>query len=323
MNNVNVRLGVVGAGNMGSNHVRVASNLKGFEVAAIVDTDLNRAQKLVDIYGGTAFQTIEEALPGLDAVIVAVPSVLHSEIGLKVLLNGTHCLIEKPFATTDTDARALIGAAHDTGARLLVGHIERFNPAIIQMSSLFDSGKNQIHAIETRRMSGSSSRITDVNVVMDLMLHDLDILQSLIKEPVSTISAHSVKTNNRLADDYVSALISFENGTVATLTASRITQNKIRILEVTSEMGHITLDYSTQELCIFRQGGFDTHEIRDGYVMDISMEKVLIRSTEPLANELLHFRSVVLGEAEPKVTGEDALRSMQLVWKIQDLIKVV
>lgn len=321
MDQKNIRLGVIGAGNMGSNHIRVASNLKGLELVAVVDTDFKRAQNLTETYGGTAFRDIDEALIGLDAVIVAVPSALHFEIGLKVLSSGIHCLIEKPLATTEADGRALIKAAHDNDAQLLVGHVERFNPAIIRLASILDSPESQIHAIDARRMSGSSSRITDVDVVMDLMSHDLDILLSLIEAPVSKVSSHSVKTNNRLGDDYVTAMISFENGIMATLTASRITQNKIRLLDITSELGHVCLNYSTQELSIYRQNGFNTQQTRDGYVMDIAMEKVLVRSAEPLAQEQMHFKSVVTGEVKPIVTGEDALKCLQLVWQIQEQIK--
>jgi len=316
-----VRVGVVGAGSMGENHLRVFQLLKGAELTAVVDTDQERAQECGVRYGCPAFASVEEALNLVDAVTIATPSVSHAEVGTAFLERSIHCLVEKPLAPTEKECNALIEAADASDAKLLVGHIERFNPAVQALFDLVASGC-EIHALDARRMSAVGARVTDVDVVTDLMVHDLDIILSLMDAPPSDLFARGLSVGHGSDPDYVSAILAFD-GAVASLTASRITENKVRTLQATTSLGFVTLDYSTQELLIFQQGRVaEPGSVpRANYVLDIAMERVFVRNVEPLMVELSHFIDVAAGNAEPLVSGRDALKSLKLVWNIQASVR--
>lgn len=317
-----VRVGVVGVGGMGVNHARVYHSLKGAELVAVVDSDERRRREAEERFGCTAFEQPEHLVGLVDAASVAVPSVLHAEVGSILLAAGIHCLVEKPMATSEAEAAALLDAARSGGARLLVGHIERFNPAVRQLGEILE-GDHELLALSTQRMSAVSSRITDVDVVTDLMVHDLDIVLDLVGEPVVDVTARGAMRRD-VGDDFVTALLTFASGTLATLTASRVTQNRVRQLEVTTDSRFFTVDYSNQELLIYRQGriGAIDGSIEDGsrYVLDVGTERVFVRRIEPLSAELAHFVDVARGDADPLVTGEQALEALRLVWAIQQQV---
>jgi predicted dehydrogenase len=316
-----VRVAVVGVGTMGVNHARVLSQLRGADLVAVVDPDRERASKVADQFGCTALESVgalrEE---GVTAATVCVPSSLHAEVGAALFSHGLHCLVEKPLATNESDAKVLIAAASAADRQLVVGHIERFNPAVIQLSQIF-SGSDDIVAVDARRMSAVSGRITDVDVVSDLMVHDLDIVLDLVPDDVVDVTARGVLRSHAPGDDYVTALLTFESGALASLTASRITQNQIRELQVTTGDRFFTVDYPAQELVIYRQGRIggvgEAEPEGSRYVLDVATERVFVRRTEPLAGELAHFLEVARGETKPLVTGEAALRVLQLVWEIR------
>lgn len=305
---------------MGNNHLRIFDGLKGVEVAAVVDSDPQRRDRAAAAYGCKGVGSVEE-LRGIDAATVAVPSALHAEIAEYLLGQGVHCLIEKPLATTESSCKSMIAAANRSGATLLVGHVERFNPVVEQLIEVLEG--RRIYAIDVKRMSSVSSRITDVDVVLDLMVHDLDIVLALMQQEVQSLSADAVRTGPG-SDDYVAAVLGFPNGSLTTLTASRITQNKIRKLDATTELGLVSADFITQELVIYREGQFandDESRNGGGYVLDVTMERVFVRPTEPLVAELRHFVEAVRGDTEPRVTGEDALAALGLVWRIQNALR--
>ncbi|MFP5316740.1 MAG: Gfo/Idh/MocA family oxidoreductase [Acidimicrobiia bacterium] len=315
-----VRVAVIGVGGMGSSHARVYSGLKGAELVAVVDTDRARADEVARLYGCRALDSVDEVVDDLDAVSVTVPSGMHAEIGCVLLERGIACLVEKPLATTEAGGRALIDAARRGGAPLLVGHIERFNPAVAQLREILSQG-HQILALEARRMSAVSSRVTDIDVVTDLMVHDLDIVLDLVGADVVDISARGVLRGGVPGDDFVTALVTFAGGTLAVLTASRVTQNTIRQLQVTTDHRFFTVDYANQELQIYRQGRIgalgDRPEPGSLYVLDVGTERVFLRRTEPLVAELTHFLSVCRRQVEPRVTGQQALAALDVVWEIR------
>jgi len=204
---------------------------------------------------------------------------------------------------------------------LQVGHIERFNPAIRQLKELVED--ESVLVTNSRRMSAVSGRVTDIDVVMDLMVHDLDIMLYLMGNQIDRIDAHAVLGPG--GPDHVTALLSFLDGRMASLTASRITQNQIRQLEVTTEDRFFTIDYPNQELLIFRQGRIGGEEvttrITEGrYALDVETRRVFVRRSEPLVAELEHFLGAVRGIHEPEVDGSEALKALDLVWKIQALL---
>lgn len=316
-----VRLGVVGVGQMGANHARVASELKGAELVAVVDHDRDRAKAAAEGHGARAVE-LDELADLVDAVCVAVPSVAHADVAGPLLERGLPCLVEKPLATTEREAAQLIDAAQRGRTQVLVGHIERFNPAVRQLAEILDGG-HDVRALHARRMSAVSSRIVDVDVVTDLMIHDVDIALSLLGSRPVDVVARAVGRGG-VGDDHVTALLTFADGTLATLTASRITQNKVRSLEVTTDERFFTVDYTAQELHIYRQGRVGElpgHSGDGRYVLDVGTERVVVRRTEPLVTELAHFLDVVRGEALPEVTADDALAAMKIVWTIQEQVR--
>tara|TARA_B110000438_G_scaffold259320_1_gene268642 strand:- start:471 stop:1196 length:726 start_codon:yes stop_codon:yes gene_type:complete len=229
---------------------------------------------------------------------------------------GIHCLIEKPLALDAEGARRLIDTSNQTNKILQVGHVERFNPAVRQLQELLDG--EQILVANARRMSAFSSRVHDIDVVMDLMVHDLDVMLFLMGEDVEEVVARGIDGPH--GSDHVTALVGFQGGRMASLTASRITQNQIRRLEVTTEDRFFTVDYANQELLIFRQGrigGVGDQKFDGRYVLDVETRRVFVRRAEPLVAELEHFIRAVRGEHPVEVDGQRALAALELVWSIQ------
>ncbi len=315
-------IAVVGVGEMGRNHARCLASMKGVDLVAVVDLDAHRCEGVATMFGCQAVTSLEH-LPQLDAAVVAVPSASHAEVGCALMERGIHCLVEKPLALDRTGAQLLVNAADSANVVLQVGHIERFNPAVRQLKELLAG--EQVLVANTRRMSAISARVTDIDVVMDLMVHDLDIVLFLMGDRIDNIEARAVVGTN--GPDHVTALLSFEDSRLASLTASRITQNQVRQLEVTTEDRFFTVDYPNQELLIFRQGriegvdGADTSEGR--YVLDVDTRRVFVRRVESLVAELQHFVGVVRGEMENEVDGEQALAALNLVWDIQQRLRLV
>jgi predicted dehydrogenase len=318
-----VRVAVLGVGGMGFNHARVFSTLKGVDLVGVVDTDRERAQDVAQRFGCRAFTHPTQIMSLVDAATVAVPSSLHAEVAVPLLEQGIACLVEKPLASSEIAAVQLVEAADRSGTPLLVGHIERFNPAVEQLDRIL-AVDHDVLAIDARRMSAVSSRITDVDVVTDLMVHDIDIVLELVGEPVVDVSARGVMRGDAPGDDFVTALLTFANGALATFTASRVTQNQVRELQVTTPERFFTVDYSNQELLIYRQGrigGIDDESADAGrYVLDVGTERVFVRRSEPLVVELSHFVDVVRGNEPPRVTGAQALEALRLVWQIREQV---
>lgn len=311
-----LRVGVVGVGQMGASHARVLSTMKGVELAGVVDHDLSRAEAVAAHYGCAAVRSLEELIDRCDAATIAVPSSLHAEVASRLLADGVHCMIEKPFVTTEEDGARVLIAAERGGARVLVGHIERFNPAVSQLHEILQDG-HAVLALDARRMSAVSGRITDVDVVTDLMVHDLDIVLDLVGRAPDDLVARAVR-GSAGGVDHVTVLLTFEGGAMASLTASRIAQNQIRQLQVMSDKRFFAIDYPNQELLIFRQGRIEGLCAGDSsrYVLDVGTERVFVRRVEPLFAEMQHFVQVATGREEPLVSGQDALAVMRVVWAI-------
>jgi predicted dehydrogenase len=308
---------VVGVGEMGINHARCLATMKGVDLIAVVDSDENRRNKAATAFDCLPLTEISE-LPHVDAAIVAVPSAHHAEVGSHLMQRGIHCLVEKPLALDREEALALIAAAKAANVVLQVGHIERFNPAVRQLATLLEG--QQALVANTRRMSAVSARVSDIDVVMDLMVHDLDVVLYLMGNQVDRLVARGINGPN--GTDYATALLSLDNNRMASLTASRITQNQIRKLEITTNEQFYSVDYSNQELLIYRQGRLDNDEMSEGrYVLDVETRRVFVRRTEPLVAELEHFVGAVRGENPNEVDGETALSALNLVWEIQEQLR--
>jgi len=321
--NGKVRIGVVGAGVMGQNHLRVYDQLKNSVLVGCFDIDQDKNIEVAAQFGCVPFSHMENMIGEVDAVSICAPSSLHRECGLFFLNQGVHCLIEKPLATTKEDCLALIDSAQRNDVQLLVGHIERFNPAVQQIFTLLSEGA-KIQAIDAQRLSAVSARIRDIDVVADLMVHDLDIMLALEGSAVKNMAAAAVSTEKSQGGDHISTLIQFESGVIANLTASRISQLPVRRLTVTTDSGVVAVDYMNQSADIYLHS--ETIQ-RDRsitpfgeYSSGISLESVQIRRQEPLQLELIHFVDIIQTGAPPMISGAQALSALELVWEIQAIL---
>lgn len=317
-----IKVAVIGAGVMGKNHLKTYKSLPNVELIGVYDIFPEAAENAAKMFGIKAFSSMEEVAKSVNAVSVVTTSTTHADVGEFFLNHGIHCLIEKPLATTEEECMRLINAAKKNNVTLLVGHIERFNPAVEQMSKIL-SDTSKIRSLTAQRMSAASGRITDVDVAMDLMIHDVEVIQSLIKSPVVNVQACSVKTADKPeGKDYISALLEFENGTTANLTASRITQARVRTLTVTTDTNYIDMDFINQSINVHSQGRMpyvNQESIPDwmNYGLKGSVEQLFIPTNQPLSAELSHFMACIRGEATPRITGESALNALRVIWEIQ------
>ncbi len=317
-----LKVAVIGAGVMGKNHLKTYKTLQGVDLVGVYDIFPEAAKAAAETFGIKAFSSLEEVAKNVDAVSVVTTSVTHADVGEFFLTHGIHCLIEKPLATTEEECRRLIDAAKKHKVTLLVGHIERFNPAVEQMAKIL-SDTSKIRSLTAQRMSAASGRITDVDVAMDLMIHDVEVIQSLVKSPVVKVQACSVKTPDKPeGKDYITAILEFENGATANLTASRITQARVRTLTVTTDTNYIDMDFINQSINVHAQGRMpyvNQEELPDwmNYGLKGSVEQLFIPTNQPLAAELLHFADCVRGKATPRISGENALNALRVVWEIQ------
>lgn len=317
-----VRVAVIGAGMMGKNHLKMYKTLSNVELVGVYDIFEEAAKTAAEMFGIKAFSSLEEVAQNVDAVSVVTTSVTHAEVGEFFLRQGIHCLMEKPLAATEAECKRLIDAAKKSGAVLLVGHIERFNPAVEQLSKIL-ADTSKIRALTAQRMSAASGRITDVDVAMDLMIHDIEVIQSLVKSKVVKVEASNVKTKDKPeGKDYISALVTFENGVMANLTASRITQSRVRTLTVSTDEAYIDLDFIAQSINVCTQGrspymNKDAVPEWMNYGLKGCEEHLFIPSNQPLAAEQAHFIDCVLGKATPRITGEMALDALKVIWEVQ------
>lgn len=317
-----LKVAVIGAGMMGKNHLKTYKSLPHVELIGVYDIIPEAAKAAAEMFEIKAFSSLEEVAKEVDAVNVVTTSVTHADVGEFFLNKGIHCLIEKPLATTEEECQRLINAAKANNVTLLVGHIERFNPAVEQMGKIL-SDTSKIRSLTAQRMSAASGRITDVDVAMDLMIHDAEVVMSLVKSPVVNVQAVSVKTKeNPKGTDYITALIEFANGATASLTASRITQARVRTLTVTTDTNYIDMDFINQSINVHSQGRMpyaNNAEIPEwmNYGLKGSVEQLFIPSNQPLQAELTHFLNCIRGKETPRISGENALDALRVIWNVQ------
>ena len=308
-----LKLAIVGAGVMGANHARVARAVPGLEIAYVVDPDLARAERAAASSGAQATTDLGDVLGRVDCAIVASPSSFHEEHGLALIGRGTHVLVEKPVAVSVEAGRRLVDAAADAGVVLQVGHVERFNPAVLELDRL---AGDVVH-METARIGPYSSRV-EVGVVLDLMIHDLDIVLSLSgAEPVDVHA--TARCTRSSTEDLVSALVTFDNGVSASLTASRIGQTKIRTLALTREKDYVAVDLLRQDVTIHRVDhseylSDEGTRYRQTGVVELPF---LENRGEPLYLELSHFAQTVREGGQPRVSGRDGLRALDLAMRVR------
>lgn len=314
-----LNMGVIGVGNMGQHHTRVLSLLKDVELVGIADVNVERGLDIASKYRVHFFENYLEMLSHVDAVCIAAPTRLHHQVGLECLNAGVHVLIEKPIAASIAEAESLVNAAAATNCILQVGHIERFNPAFQELSKVLKT--ENLLALQADRMSPYSHRANDVSVVLDLMIHDLDLILELASSPVIKLSATGSRAEKSQYLDYVTATLNFANGIVATVTASKVTHRKVRRIVAHCKNSLTEADFLNNEILIHRQttANYTTDYGQILYRQDGLIEKVYTSNIEPLHAELEHFVNCVRGGNQPSVGGEQALKALKLASYIEQL----
>lgn len=314
-----LRIGVIGVGNMGQHHTRVLSLLKDVELVGVSDINVERGIDVASKYRVRFFEDYRDLLNHVDAVCVAVPTRLHHAVGMTCLQAGIHVLIEKPIAASISEAESLVNAAAQSHSILQVGHIERFNPAFQELGKVLKT--EELLALEAHRMSPYSQRANDVSVVLDLMIHDIDLLLELAAAPVANLTASGSRASDSGYLDYVTATLNFANGIVATLTASKVTHRKLRSIVAHCKNSLTEADFLNNEILIHRQttANYVTDYGQVLYRQDGLIEKVYTSNIEPLHAELEHFVNCVRGGNQPSVGGEQALKALRLASVIEQM----
>lgn len=307
-----VKIGVVGTGNMGRNHVRILHEENNrFELVGIYDVNKQHAQNAAETYGISAFDNLEQMLEQVDAVVIAVPSSLHKEIGLQAANMHKHALIEKPIALTGAEGEELSNAYKQAGCILTVGHVERFNPAIVQLKKIL--GNEKIIGVEAKRYGSFDGRISDANVVEDLMIHDIDLMNYIMDdhELVDLKSVGRTVKSGKL--DFVSTLMTFDNGVYANVSASRVSQNKIREILVHTENSFIVANLLTRSLMVYRNTNMVVDEgTENSYKQDSVIQRIFVPIIEPLRAELIAFYEAIVLEKPVMISGQTAANAVAI-----------
>ncbi|MEK7851367.1 MAG: Gfo/Idh/MocA family oxidoreductase [Deltaproteobacteria bacterium] len=312
------RVGVIGAGHMGQYHVNVYSEIPNVKLAGIADISKERVEAVAQRFKTKGYTDYRKLIGQVDAVTVAVPTAMHYEVAKDFLSAGIHVLLEKPITPTLKEAKELYSIAKKKKVILQVGHVERFNGAVQEVKKII---KNPL-LVETRRIGPFVQRVQDDGVVLDLMIHDIDIVLNLVNSEIVKVNAvgGSVYTKN---GDYANVQISFKNGCVASLIASRVSQEKVRTLAVSQKDVYISLDYGAQELNVHRQASsqyfLSKEELK--YRQESMIERVFVHKDNPLKLEVKHFLDCVTKRAERALSPESDLRSLEVALKVQDILK--
>ncbi|MBI1321136.1 MAG: gfo/Idh/MocA family oxidoreductase [Candidatus Hydrogenedens sp.] len=311
-----IRAGVIGAGHLGYHHARNYAALEGVELAGVADSDPGRRAKAEADFGAPAYATAAELLAsGIDAVSVVTPTTSHHAVVMECLEAGVPVLVEKPIAPALAEAEAMVAAAKAKGLLLQVGHIERFNGAVM---ALAESLRNP-RFIECHRLSPFPGRGTDVSVVLDLMIHDLDIVFALTQSEVVSIDAVGVPVFSE-SEDIANVRLRFASGCVANLTSSRVSLEKMRKIRIFEDNAYVSTDYSAQEVVVYRK---KPGAIPEGAnpMEHIEIQPLDVKKDEPLKLELASFIECVRTGTRPVVSGEDGVRALRLARDILAFIE--
>ena len=302
---MSLRVGVIGVGYLGQHHARIFSGLEGVQLVGVADSDSTKAGEIAGKCGCRCFAGYADLIDACDVLSIVTPTTTHHAIAMGCLNAGKDLFIEKPITESLEEARDIIKAAEKNGLILQIGHLERYNPAIVAATGMIKAPK----FIEAERLSPFLGRGTDVDVTLDLMIHDIDIVLSMVRSKVKEIRAtgDSVMTGKI---DVVKAWLEFESGCKALITASRLATEKSRKLRIHQEDSYISVDYQSQEVRRYFKHG-----------TDVSFDVVKSENKEPLKEELRDFISCLQSRRKPVVTGKEALDALEIVLKISEMLK--
>ena len=304
-----IRVAVAGAGEFGRNHVRVYREIEGAELIGVYDQDARRAAAVAKEFQTKVFANLEELRGHADAVSVAVPTVAHADVGCRLMEMGLDVLVEKPMAVNLTEADALLASAKRNKRILQVGHVERFNPAVIAVEPIL----NRPLFFEVHRLGVFTPRSLDVEVIYDLMIHDLDILLALVKEPVTEVKAVGIPVlTNKV--DIAHARLEFVGGAVANVTASRVSTERVRKMRFFQQHEYISLDYA-------RRDALRVGVKKPGPQPEFGFQKLDAPAIEPLRAELEAFVDAVRTRKEPKTNGAAGRAALELASRVMASIQ--
>ena len=324
-----VRVGVVGVGHLGKHHLRLLHGLD-CDLVGVADPSEAARAHAADTYRVATFADHRELIGRVDAVSVVVPTSLHRDVASAFLESGVDVLVEKPIARTAEDGQALVDLARRHGRILQVGHVERFNPALRGIESLGKSARY----IESHRLAPFTFRSTDIGVVLDLMIHDLDLVLALVQSEIVSVEAFGGAVFTP-AEDMASAIIKFANGAVAHLTANRVALKPLRKMRVFSKQGYVSLDFQNNQGMVVRKApgwdfekldlaGIDKGKVGDlwKFVFDglLQIENLALDAGNPLQDELVEFLACVRERREPTVTGEEGVAAVAAAERVLAVI---
>ncbi len=303
-----LKVGVIGIGRLGSFHLQKYQNLEGCQVTAVADTDAKRLKRFGRTREIKSVTDYREILEDVEAVSIATPTSTHFEIARECLRRGIHTLVEKPICTTPSEAEILLKEAERAGVKLQVGHVERFNPAVLKADALVDTPL----FLEIHRLGNFSKRGTDVDVILDLMIHDLDLVNHYVKSPVRLVSAAGVPVLTPQGD-IANVRLEFENGCVANLTASRVSREKTRKFRIFQPNGYLSIDLLNHEVTWVRK---ITKQVLGRPV--VFPRKLKVPKIDALEAEISSFVRAVVRDQPVEVSGEDGLNALVLAIKIKE-----
>jgi len=323
-----LKIGVIGTGHLGKIHAKLWKEVGGTELIGVFDANAEEAKRVAAEHGVQVFSSAEKLIDSVDAVSIVTPTFAHFEVAKRAIGRSKHVLIEKPITTTITEAQELIALAKKQNVKIQVGHIERFNPALLAVEAFIDKPM----FFESDRLAQFKPRGTDVAVVLDLMIHDIDVILSLVRSEVTSVDASGVAV---VSDeiDIASARIKFANGAIANVTASRISQNPMRKLRIFEKDAYLSVDFASKSAEVFHLVGakeagesrslvFNLGEIeRADKKLNIVYEKPEVKDFNPLKYELELFRDAIINNTVPVVSGEDGLAALDVAEKIMASIR--
>jgi len=321
-----IKLGILGAGHLGSIHIKLALELTDeFEMIGFYDPDPEKVSKAKETYNLPSFDSMEALIDASDAVSVVTPTLSHFECAMYALRTGKHVFIEKPVTNTVEEAKKLVDLAHEAKVKVQVGHIERFNPAFVAVKGSFE----QVMFVETHRLAEFNPRGTDVSVVLDLMIHDIDIVLSVVKANLRKVSASGVSVISD-TPDICNARLEFDNGSVANLTASRISLKNMRKSRFFQKNAYITVDFLEKSSQLVQMKDVDPND-PFAVVIDpkngkepkqLLFDKPEVPATNALRDELQSFARCIQNDSKPVVTVEDGYEAIQVAHQILEQLKV-
>lgn len=313
-----IKVGVIGTGRMGQHHCRVYSGLRQVDFVGVYDVNKQAAQRMADRYDIRAFDSVDELLDQVDAVSITTPTPPHFNLVMHCLERGVHFLVEKPLCETIEQAEIITHAAENCNLVAQVGHIERFNPTYTELKNVLETMPPL--AINFRRLSPFVGSNTDVDVILDLMTHDLDLVMDIVQAEPDIIHASGLRLLSNNIDHSIVQL-GFCRGPLVTITASRITEQKVRAIDVTTRNAFLEADMFNKNILVHRRASgeyLNQNHSAVKYHQESIIERILVPTIEPLLNEIQHFISCVQDQRVPAVTTRDGLRALKLALRIRE-----